>query len=344
MYIFHHFQTSTYRTLPLVAPVWKDAVGLAFGYDYLMHAVLSVSASHLAFLSKNTHYKIQSQKHLSYALRLFRESLGKGAIDDDSDAILATSALIYYQAWSSPDSLATENPTKESNEGLLYRASDDQLLGLASGMRHLFSSDKWSPLFKISLFSRTIVHRPIKAIERVTLSLGRNPFELECLLAGFYNQPDKISDCHARQLPDQLISAKTQPRESTYSDIQPTPIDFPICAYDAYMNVAARLSILLSLLPGTGEDSTTPMGQNTSSSALDIQPELLYDVSRVVYTFSLMLHPHFLSMLHDNDSRALLLLYYFYRMVQDLLPKQDCWWASDRAEVMQQRLARNLWG
>jgi hypothetical protein len=309
-----------------------------------MHAVLSVSASHLAFLSKNAHYRTQSQKHFSCALRLFRESLGKGAIDDDSDAILATSALIYYEAWSSPDSLATENPTEEANEGLLYRASDDQLLALASGMRHLFSSKKWSPLFNVSLFSRTIVHRPIKAVERVTLSLGRDPYELECLLAGFYNQPDTISDCHARQLPDQLISTKTQPRESTYIDIQSTLIDFPICAYEAYMNVAARLSILLSLLSGKGEDWTTLMGVDTSSSALDIQPELLCDVSRVVYTFPLMFHHSFLSMLHDNDSRALLLLYYFYRMVQDLLPKKDCWWASDRAEVMQQRLARKLWG
>lgn len=345
MNLFHHFQTSTYRTLPLVAPVWKDAVGLAFKYEYLMHAVLCVSASHLAFMSQNEHYKTQSRKHLSCALRIFRESLGNGSIDDDSDAILATSALIYYEAWSSPDSLATENSPEETNEGILYRASDDQLLALASGMRHLFSSNKWGPLFNISLFSRTIMHRPIKVIESATLSLGRDPFEIECILAGFYNQPDTISDYYVRQLPDQLISAETQPKENTYSDIQSAPIDFPTCAYDAYMNVATRLSILLSLLPGKKEGSATPTGENPLSSfALDMQPELLCDVSRVVYTFSLMFHNNFMTMIHDNDSRALLLLYYFYRMVQHLLPKQDCWWASDRAEVMQQRLARRLWG
>jgi hypothetical protein len=176
------------------------------------------------------------------------------------------------------------------------------------------------------------------------LSLGRDPFELECHLAGFYNQPETILDCHVRQLPDQTISAKTQARKSNYSDIQSAPINFPSCAYDSYMSVAARLSILLSLLPGKEENATTPTEKNTSSSALDVQPELLYDVARVVYTFSILFHESFISMIHDNDSRALLLLYYFYRMIDHLLPKQDCWWASTRAEVMQQRLARRLWG
>ncbi|CRG90884.1 hypothetical protein PISL3812_07930 [Talaromyces islandicus] len=344
MNLFHHFQTSTYQTLPLLSPAWKDAVGLAFRYEYLMHAVLCVSASHLAFLSQSMHYKTQSRKHLSCALRLFREALGQTAIEDDSDAILATSALIYYEAWSSPDALATDTPTETADARLLYQARDDQLLALATGMRHLFSSAKWSPLYRMSLFSRTVVHRPIKAIESATLSLGRDPFELECLLAGFYNQPNMISNCQTRQLPDQTISAKAQPRKSNYSDIQVEPIRFPSCAYDSYMSVAARLSILLSLLPGKEENPTIPTRENTLRSVLDLQPDLLFDVARVVYTFSLMFYENFLSMIHDNDPRALLLLYYFYRMIQSLLPKQDCWWASKRAEVMQQRLARRLWG
>lgn len=105
----------------------------------------------------------------------------------------------------------------------------------------------------------------------------------------------------------------------------------------AYASVTNRLSALLSLLPIDLQETSEP-------SVLEICPDLLPDVSRIVYTFPLMFHPKFTDMLFENDTRILVLLYHFFRMVNQLLPKEECWWAARRAESFEVFLKQKLWG
>ncbi|KAH8703130.1 hypothetical protein BGW36DRAFT_368863 [Talaromyces proteolyticus] len=345
MHLFHHFQTHTNQTLPLIAPVWKDAVRLAFEYDHLMHAVLCVSARHLSFLhakiNKCNKYTTLSRKHLSHALRSYRNVLSDQTMKLNQDATLCTSALIFCEAWSDMDIFLPETCSARANSNdLLYFAPDDQLLNLVNGVRYVFSTYKWQSLDISSIFESQLIRRPIVLVKDFSLSVGRDPSFYANHLAAFYNNPELILNQVYYELPDRPELAQHRDLNSIRHD--PTKWhDQQVCSQEAFMDVARRLSVLLSLLPSR-ED--TARGDAKSASILDVQSDILGDVSRVVFTFSIMFHQRFMNMLFDNDPRAHFLLYHFYRAVDILLPKQECWWASRRAEVMRNSLARKLWG
>jgi hypothetical protein len=330
MRLFHHFQTSTHQTLTFPPQIWNEALKLSFDCEFLMQAILCVSARHLAFLSPHQgNYTIAARTHLSQALRLFREALCRPLIDTNLDAILCTSVLLYYEAWCNMDFLAADDTAGTTS----YDASKDQLFTLSRGMLHIFFTALSLSLHKPSIFLTRTAYRPMRPIQDAVFARRRDPSVYESFLAECYGNPEQLKQ---RELPPlHKTPNPSHPYNFGLNYIQ-TKFDRTNDPHEAYLNVVARLCLLLALAPKGGEQS--------EESVMESHPELLHDVSRTFYTFPLLCQQPFIQMLAEGDPRGLLLMYHFYRVLNLVLPKTECWWGSRRAEVMEESLRQRLWG
>ncbi|QGA14851.1 hypothetical protein EYB26_002507 [Talaromyces marneffei] len=335
--LFHHFQSSTQHTLPVIGQIWESVLPKAFEYEYLMQAALCLAARHLEYSCGHEDEVGQitlSRKYLSHTLRLFRKALSSGITDSNRDAVLCTSFMLYFEAWSDTAFLLSDNNTDISTSA--YSVSEDQLFTLAKSMRHVCMYAMSDLAHNSSVLRNVMLHRPIWSIYQSLSFVGRVCDEYHA----FFEQLWRLDG-------DPVIFSK-------FCDIPPPQIfrhgdGFPGAdiikwtehlstdRHDAYIHVANRLSALLSLLPIDAQEIP-------ERSVLEICPDLLPDVSRVVFTFPIMFHPEFTDMLFENDTRILVLLYHFFRMVNRLLPKDECWWAARRAESFEVFLRRKLWG
>lgn len=106
--LWHHFTTSTYRTLlhnvPAADDIWKYEVPkLAFaGKTYLADAILAVSALHLRSLNPDDKNLVQAtHAYSASALADYCSSLAGGIQDENAEALFLTACLIAFQATAS---------------------------------------------------------------------------------------------------------------------------------------------------------------------------------------------------------------------------------------------------
>ncbi|RMZ81889.1 hypothetical protein DV738_g2050, partial [Chaetothyriales sp. CBS 135597] len=100
MRFFHHFMTTAYPHLPLGNDhIWVNEVPLfAEGQDYLMHAILSLGASHLGRLT-GVDYRRESLTHRGFAIAGLNQALSQPAKDfGQADAMLAACYALTFQA------------------------------------------------------------------------------------------------------------------------------------------------------------------------------------------------------------------------------------------------------
>ncbi|KAK1984800.1 hypothetical protein LZ30DRAFT_747650 [Colletotrichum cereale] len=135
MELFHHFQHVTIPTL-CFAEVWPSAIPLAFKEEYLMTAMLAVSARHLSILRpQETAYAEASMALLSRSCSIFSTMLDCG---DKYDPLFFTAQLIQYLTWCNLEFLMDENVLDSPALDL----SRDQLFLLSSGVRVFLSSTR----------------------------------------------------------------------------------------------------------------------------------------------------------------------------------------------------------
>jgi Fungal specific transcription factor domain len=72
-------------------------LAIALSSDFVLSAVLALSASHLAWQTKNTETEHLAYQHRGVALKGLHEAIGAFA-RDNSEAILAASMLLSWQA------------------------------------------------------------------------------------------------------------------------------------------------------------------------------------------------------------------------------------------------------
>lgn len=242
MKLFHHFESFTYQTLSFTRQIWNEALKFSFEYEFLMHAILCISARHLAYLSPmEASYTTIARTHLSEALRLFREALSQPLTDANLDAILCTSALLHYEAWASTDFLSAENPDVAAG----YDASKDQLFALRAGMVHIFISAMLLIPHKTSIFLTQMTYRPTSPIQDAIFALRRDPSPYEAFLNECYDNPERLKQRELPPLPD---TPKLSHRYIALNYVAPKyhTTDDP---HEAYRNVVPRLCLLLALLP-----------------------------------------------------------------------------------------------
>ncbi|KFY42121.1 hypothetical protein V495_04662 [Pseudogymnoascus sp. VKM F-4514 (FW-929)] len=106
-----------------LANLWtKDGIQLAFNNDFLMHAILMTSSTHLQRLDPASYeeHKIESTKHLQASLRSYRTALNSPSyVSNNFEAVLATAFLFLMHSCSNP----TLDPSQPGVDGFLQHAS-----------------------------------------------------------------------------------------------------------------------------------------------------------------------------------------------------------------------------
>ncbi|KAH8820326.1 hypothetical protein F5884DRAFT_816197 [Xylogone sp. PMI_703] len=101
--LMHHYTALTAKTLsnaPSQQNAWQvDIPSLAYDAQYLMDAILAVSALHLRALLPNDQILVQaSHSYMASALAQYSELLNKGVTQYNAEALFSTAALIAFQS------------------------------------------------------------------------------------------------------------------------------------------------------------------------------------------------------------------------------------------------------
>ncbi|KFY57515.1 hypothetical protein V496_06398 [Pseudogymnoascus sp. VKM F-4515 (FW-2607)] len=107
MRFFQHFILNAYPHLPVNnSQVWMHSVpAFSHNYDYLMHAMLGLAATHLTAVT-NVDYSEAALKHRLLAIQGFNKALSKKPEKEpDGDALLATMYSLTFQSAFMSDSL-----------------------------------------------------------------------------------------------------------------------------------------------------------------------------------------------------------------------------------------------
>ncbi|KAH7144204.1 hypothetical protein B0J13DRAFT_475115 [Dactylonectria estremocensis] len=103
---FQHFLFHAYPPLPLKGDsVWQEVAALSHSFDYLIHAMLGLSASHLS-LGSSANYKPQALAHRVSAIGSLNAALSKPCSSKaEGDARFATIMVLTFQASYMPEGM-----------------------------------------------------------------------------------------------------------------------------------------------------------------------------------------------------------------------------------------------
>ncbi|KAI0377164.1 hypothetical protein F5Y04DRAFT_189623 [Hypomontagnella monticulosa] len=143
--LMHHFEHFTSGTLLFDEQLWRDQIlPLALQNEYLMRAVLTVSASHLHYLQPHIsrHSRVAAM-HLDRSLSGFRESLNKlGLPQQNPDVIIACGFILLHYAWSIPFfNVPNDRSPDIESDGLLWFAG-----GVKTIILSVYKKDEGEPV------------------------------------------------------------------------------------------------------------------------------------------------------------------------------------------------------
>ncbi|KAI0468013.1 hypothetical protein F4859DRAFT_222487 [Xylaria cf. heliscus] len=322
--LFHHFQTSTRQTLLCGQEAWDYVLQLSFEFDYLMNAIISIAARHLAVIHPNDPtYTTIAASHLCRASSGLRDELTKGSTSIHFDAFLATSILFYYDTWTNTDYFL---PNQE--DGALSNAWTDCVFGFSSSLKKTLLTGFQRPWEQPSVFRQSLTRNHGDEIAAV---IQTSPDKLAAYEDFFsYSRPlsmEMLNKPPTNAVNETQIDLGSGPDHVFQSQVSLDPEE------DAYIAVVRRLCLILPFLShGESLDST----YNPDPSSM--RPLL----AQFTLSFPLLGWSAFPTLIERGDSHALFLLYHFYRAVRILLSHKDWWWAHKRAVVAEGVLRERL--
>nr|XP_036586643.1 C6 transcription factor [Colletotrichum truncatum]KAF6797200.1 C6 transcription factor [Colletotrichum truncatum] len=296
MELFHHFQHTTVPTL-CFDEVWGPAICLAFKEEYLMTAMLAISARHLSILRpKEPAYAQAAMVLLSRSCAVFSAALDREDGGEKHNTLFFTAMLIHYLTWCNLEFLEDQRaPVGDSRLDL----KGDQLFLLSSGVRVFLSGTRAHG--SESIFANMSSISQCSALDTIVETQG-----MDC---------DSIIE-EFMQLYDEIAATASDPNTTNQSG-SPDRIDLE---RDAYRGIVTRLSVILALLKHKDSNNSPPQRS---------------DLERYIFSFPLFCFGIFLDLITSGDSRAFLVLYHFYRTSRLLLGTEGSWWASERLETME---------
>lgn len=312
--LFHHFQTETRNTLLYTPEVWDHALQLSFNFECLMHAVLCISARHLAYLHPdNTTYPATAANHLDRALSKFRLELSNDLTSVHLDVFVTTSILIQFELWINVDFLSTLNKGEAS-----FDPTQDPMFTFSSTLKQVFLRSFPFDAIQASKFMPYIRDNPIEKLSRAVKISDDTVAEYQDFFA--YSRP--ISSKMLNPLPSYTRATVDMDSHASEQDASKTSSAL-LSREDGYRLVVSRLCLILSFLP----ESDPP-------EPIDADSPLLPLLARCILFFPVMCHGPFTTMVHQGDPHALLLVYHFYRVIRELLYPAKYWWVHNRAHAL----------
>lgn len=314
LHLFHHFQTHTKQTLLLPSSFWET--NLAFHNDFLMSAILNVSARHLSTLQPSDEkYSIAASNHLSQALSRFHHelSLSSTSAPINVDAFIATSVLLQYEVWSS-----TELPSPSDREQPEFNPENDKIFTLSSSLKQVF----------LESFHE---HASLAESSILLQHVAKNPRDLLLKVAGISEETmNKYQDFFAYEKPltKEKIHGTLPLFLKTNQSVSPASDQENESSERSYTTIISNLTLILSFLPET-QPQTEDFIARATDEIYRLSPELI----RYTWSFPITCRGPFVLLIQQSDPHALFVMYHFYRAVTILLPRNECWWAHERATV-----------
>ncbi|KAF2656366.1 hypothetical protein K491DRAFT_704081 [Lophiostoma macrostomum CBS 122681] len=313
--LVHHFQMHTIDTLIFPIDAWQHTLRLSSEFDFLLDAILCLSARHLAFLKpENASYPAIAASHLCRALAGFRRELSQHLTSRHLDVFIATSSLLQFEIWTQTDYFPADNEL-----GTTYDPSRDHIFGFCASLKEVFLRSFPSPSLESSVFMPYVQENPIEElanaaqISKATLSAFQVFFSKQkCVHTETLETPLPYSRGLDLLLPEDWLQQVYFP---TTTGIAP---------------VVTWLCLLLSYLP-----------ESEPRVRINADSHLMMKLARYIFSFPIMARGHFASLVQQKDDHALVLLYHFYRAARVLLPKDKYWWAHKRAAEMERTLRNN---
>ncbi|KAF6825574.1 C6 transcription factor [Colletotrichum plurivorum] len=309
MELFHHFQHVTAPTL-CFSEAWASALPLAFNEEYLMTAMLAASARHISTLRPQEHvYAQAAMALLSRSCAAFIEVLEKHDDSGDKcDPLFFTAMLIHHLTWCNLTFLEDQAVSGVTDTPL--DLTGDQLFLLSSGPRTFLSSTRARG--PESVFADMSSTSQCGALEAIVEAQG---WDCDAIVDCFMDRYDEITAQEEKYQPDNTRIPGT--------DLSIQRDDGRRSSYKA---IVRRLSVPIALLQHKLSNPTPPQAS---------------DIERFIFSFPLFFFGPILDMTASGDSRALLVLYHFYRTSRLLLGHRQ-WWASERLETMEALIKQEL--
>lgn len=320
MRLFHHFESSTHKTLLIDPDVWKAVLQLSLKFEYLMHTILCVAARHLSLLQPGSiEHSATAAQHLCRALSLFQHQLSTNFTSTHIDAFVATTLLLLYEVWSQPGLLPSDDSSISA-----YDASKDSVFSISSSLKKTFLASV--PLISQpspSIFLPHLQHPPLRKLA-VAAQISRHSLaKFQDLFS--YSRPLSL---------DMLTSLPSFERSTPDAalDLWQHHVHDSSCPIEGgYVPTIGRLCLILAFLPESGQPYLDFDGGS-----------LLPDLARCIFMFPVSCHGSFASMVQQGDPHALLVLYHFYRATRILLCSSEYWWAHDHASRSEKWLENYL--
>ncbi|KAK3940166.1 putative C6 transcription factor PTB64984.1 putative C6 transcription factor [Diplogelasinospora grovesii] len=366
--LFHHFTAEIVRTLSF-PQIWPMLIQQSFHEEYIMSTILCMAAAHHSFLSPdNPRYGRMAMQLLTKAVRLFRENLCQPITAQNCDALTGTSIMMHYLSWINIGFLDEQQPGKPLD------LSKDQLFLLSDGVQRIFMQAL--PFFwrEQSVFIDAALYSPRRHLEEAMWKRGENPYRFADAITRIYDDPRFQPAIQTTELGCPIPSPGDEPvvtEESPYNlglvierglpTVSTTPVGvgetpdeswssleiyralstfgLPPCRSerDAFSCVARSLSLILSFVDAS----------DTQGGGQLLTPEMVpkqADFDRWFFSFPVMVSGRFQQreLIITGDSRALVVLYHFYRAARLLLTEKESWWAHERSRVMEAAILKEL--
>ncbi|KAJ4357139.1 uncharacterized protein N0V89_001714 [Didymosphaeria variabile] len=289
-----------------------------------MHAVLCISARHLAYLcpERTAYYANLASTHLHRTLSGFRSALLSVGLaskkKEDIDVFISTALLLQFELWADVSYLdngdGDEASYKPSKDAIFaYSASlKNTLLGYfepsdvqrSSVMTHLVNDGTLSDVIPFDPCTTIYVQNFFLRRGRVTRDMVLpSPLSPEDLAEGIRGQGEAVPT-----------------RDGAY-----TPI------------ISALTPLLIYL-----SSSYMPLQNASMSSSMSSSMSTSTKIARHILCFPILCRGAFAGKIAASDPCALLILYHFFRAARMLLDGDEFWWAKRRAAAVERGLGKWL--
>ncbi|AEO70711.1 uncharacterized protein THITE_2122411 [Thermothielavioides terrestris NRRL 8126] len=298
-----------------------------------MCTILCLAATHFSVVQPLVpRYSRAALQLLGKAARLFSERLSCPVTTQNSEALISASFLMQYISWSHLGFLDDHDQFDLSADPL-FRLSSGVRGVLAEAIPNLSGSD--NPFLTASLYS------PKGAITSAIVQRGLDPRAYVRQFMALWDDPaygPVHSGNDAETSPEQFVSPLGCPKPPCRSHSQTQASLHPQHSSDprrtAFERIAERLSLLLCLVAMSGvTDEHSP-----SEDLVRLRPE----IERCFLTFPVLYSRVFRGRALQDDPRAPVTLYHFYRAARILLDSPTAWWAGQRSRVFESRILREL--
>ncbi|KAK1835080.1 sterol uptake control protein 2 [Podospora conica] len=373
MELLHHFERFTMPTL-CWQEVWPTMLQMAFRFQqhtFLVNAMLSLAAAHLTYLVPDEpRYQHAKDYLFGRALRDYREALSAPITADNCDPLLGGAVLVHYLLWYNLNFM--DGQAEGSSQPL--DLSGDRLYWLSTGQRQIFFMSWPLFQSTNSIFMRVGILQPCMSLSDEVDARGLNWRRLSRPFMDLYDDPRFQGGRGETLRPGTSASADTasSPMMSSpaMSPISSRACSVPVeedetFAYRstdmlkvlilwesykegedfvkaggvrnemltrrAFRRLADRLAIAMAYVEDGGFERQCPATDKGGRHGSMFRRE---HVMRYVLTFPMLCFGPLLSLISSGDSRALVLLYHVYHVVDTMLQSDEYWWCRKRVTIM----------